>query len=688
MLGVYALAGSACTEIEERQREIPVIDVAVGANVDIRLEWACQERDFPTVVRCLTLPAESFEDAGLRNKRGFSLNDPRSQGDDIILELSATEVGETMFEVIYSSGAHGTFRDRFKVRAAEVTRVDPEMRCDHREDGLRSFPMHPEAEITFRLQAYAGTVPLASGDLPLVEDHGPFSVDTLQGSDGFTTLRAPAEPGPYQWQPVGKDSAPIDLPVYDPADAGVALLEGDVGFFGGDDLPGVIVSPGYEGAPSCKHEGRAIGVVEVVAGACRPIADAFALEGPFALDLSEGPVRLPVSGVDQCTVVATDEQGRSTELEFAVLPWGESEPEGSGSSLSETPRDIGPPLDMHTGCRRATSVGAGTCDILDGAGLPLPNLACLSSWDWKVTHRDGTEQNVSLPANSSVGVGLRSELHAKIEYKVLAFDIGVYPPSDLVAMTSAGLASDTLGCVDENQATIEVIPSEAGNFPVGLSASNITKDKTVEVRARPIEATRYSTGGAGGGTSTGPDSESHVFVGVQTELTVAFDGADGEELFGTTPIWITTDDASAGASAARPVLLGIGEFGELSDAEIFTGHAPNTVTVRHDASDDEHRFVVVDVDAIATVEGLEAMDLEVGGSECVRPTPYTGEGDLIHGPGSTRAVLSLSGAPLLLDVTATSDNDGALCLIGYQPGAVDLVLSWGEAMVEAAWSVD
>lgn len=681
-----ALLASGCgLEIEDRQREVPEVDVAVGATIELRLEWACSERDTPgTATRCIRQPPESLEDADI-DGGAFELVSSGRQGDVLVFVVKAKSKGESTLVVTYGTGHDRGRRERVKLRAAEITRVEPEVRCDHDVEGLTSFPMYPGAEVDFLLQAYNGSTPLNSGDLELVEDYGGITVGSLD-DDGWRNLRAPDQPGVYEWHLVGGNSPVMTIPVYTEEEVGVALAaENEVNIF--DDPPALVVMPGFEGAPSCVHQGNARAIVEVTAGACRPVVDGFAIEGAFAIDISAGPLRLPLDGGGQCTATATDEQGRTTTIELDPEPWTPELPTGEGAVLS-SPRDVSKPLAQHIPCKRVTSVASGTCDILDAAGIPLPNLSCLSSWEWLVRHRDGTLLNHQLPPSGNVGVGLRSELHARIDYEVLGFNRGEYAPNDLAVTTPSGLSYELPGCVDDKQASIIVVASEEAEFAVGLSATNINEDKTVEVRARTIADVQYSTQ-AGQGVPSVSGTESYVFPGLELELEVAYLDVNGEELGGTAPLWASSDNPSAQPAAVAPDAYDSDfDHGSYGDAYVFTGLGPNVITIESEASDDTHRLVVVDEASVATIAGVDPQSVRIGNLACLRPRAETSDGIAIYGRPLHPPVLAFDGPPMLLEM---ADDPGAqmeLCMVGYEAGDVGLTLTMDEATAEATWTVD
>jgi len=681
-----ALIASGCgLEIEDRQREVPEVDVAVGATIELRLEWACSESDSPgTATRCIREPPDSLEDADISGG-AFKLVSSDRQGDVLVFRLEAKSEGESTLAVTYGTG-HGRGRkERVKLRAADITHVEPEVRCDHEVEGLTSFPMYPGAEVDFLLQAYNGSVPLNSGDLELVEDYGGITAGTLD-EDGWRSLRAPNQPGVYEWRLVGGSSPVITFPVYTEDEVGVALAaENESDIF--DNPPGLVVMPGFEGAPSCLHQGNARAIVEMTAGACRPVVDGFAIEGAFAIDISNGPLRLDLDGGGQCTATATDEQGRPTSIELDPEPWTPELPAGEGAVL-DSRRDVSKPLAIHEPCKRVTSVASGTCDVLDAAGLPLPNLSCLSSWDWRVRHRDGTLLNHQLPPSGNVGVGLRSELHARIDYDVLGFNGGEYAPNDLSVSAPDGLSYELPGCVDEKQASIIVVASEEADYAVGLSATNINDDKTVEVRARTIADVQYTTQ-AGQGQPADSGTESYVFPGLELDVEVAYLDVNGEELGGTAPLWVSTDNPGALPAAVAPSAFDSDwDDGSYGDPYVFTGLGPNVITIESEASEDTHRLVVVDEASVATVSGMDDQSVRIGNVECLRPRAQTADDVSIYGRPLTPPILSFEGAPLLLEMAEDPSAQMELCMVGFETGDVSLTLRMDETSAAATWTID
>ena len=180
-----------------------------------------------------------------------------------------------------------------------------------------------------------------------------------------------------------------------------------------------------------------------------------------------------------------------------------------------------------------------------------------------------------------------------------------------------------------------------------------------------------------------------MFPGLELELEVAYLDVNGEELGGTAPLWVSSDNPSAQPAAVAPDAYDNDfDHGSYGEAYVFTGLGPNVITIESEASEDTHRLVVVDESSVATIAGVDEQSVRIGNLACLRPRAETTEGVSIYGRPLHPPVLAFDGPPLLLEM---ADDPGAqmeLCMVGYEAGDVGLSLTMDEATAEATWTVD
>lgn len=672
LVGAMTMLGGCFGLFDDDHRGDPpeqdrTIYVAVGAEVQLRLELVCSFGVDDVGVGCLSENPSAVVDVSLSETRAFAVGDAEVGSLEILADVEALAPGGATLTVTYLDVFGDEVVDHFELRAAELTRVELEAPCRVEFEPGEPLPISAGAELDVILRGFADERRLATGDLPLVTDADGLDLDAAGH------LTAPASAGTHVVTLAGQDSVPTTFVVYSPADVEVALSEGAT--ISGDDIvPSVEVLPRIAGGPACVFDGSTLAHVWIGEGDCAPALGGFALDGPVPIDLGDAELALPLRGQGTCEVLAAVEGGTPSALSIEV-----DAPFGAGNAwdeerLSDAPLVIDPPMPVRTECELVEDLSRGGCHILDAAGIPLPSLDCLRKWDWTITHRDADYGDGEIETNL-VGAGLRSELLARIDYEVLLLDAGSYPPSELVASASpaSGLVAYADGCVDEDHAVVVLEHDVAGTYDVTLSAANINHSGSVEVRVRDVGAVRFETG-ATDVIREGDVTRAHVFTGVATELGVGYEDADGVELGGWGSFSISTSDPDARAAIDRRAL------------ELHTGTLPHVIRLASDVAPSIYELDVVDGDAVAAIEGIGDPTLSAGETECITPTALAADGLEIHGRSSIPPRLTIDGSALVVDPDGAWPDD-ELCLRARAPGESSLEVRWGALTEPHTWSV-
>lgn len=671
LVGAAGMLGGCFGWLDDRgdsSEQDRAIYVAVGAEVVLELEYgACHFDEDDVGVGCLSSHPSGPVELSLSRTSAFVVGDAEVESLGILATVEAVEAGSATLSVTYRD-AHGEeIVDDFELRAAKVTRVELEAPCREALEPGDPMPVSAGAQFQVDLRGYAAEHPLATGDLPLVADPDGLSIDTTG------TVTAPEGSGTHVVTLVGDDSEPATFVVFAPEQIEVALAEGS-SIVDHEIVPVVRVVPQVAGGPACIFDGSTRANVWVDSGDCAPTVGGFALDGPVPLDLGDDDLELPLRGQGSCEVLAAVDGGLATGLTLEIdAPFGAGEA-WDDERLLNTPLEVEPPVDEHSECEVVGDLSRGGCHILDAAGIPLPSLDCLRKWEWVVSHEDADYGGGQIETNL-VGAGLRTEIHARIDYEVLLFDVGSYPPSELVATASpsVGLVAYADGCVDDDTAALVLEHDVAGTYDLTLSAANITKNHSAEIRVRDVGAVRFATG-ATDVARTGDTTLAHAFTGVVTEIEVGYEDPSGVELGGWASFFISTNELDA-----RPAI-------DASRLRIHTGTLPNVIRLASDVAPSIYELDVVDGDAVAAIEGIGDPTLSLGETECITPTALAADGLKIHGRSSTPPRLTIDGSALVVEPDGAWPED-ELCLRAWQPGESALDVRWGAVNEAHTWSV-
>lgn len=646
----------------------PTIYVAVGAGVALELGYACSVGADDVAQGCLSEMPASVVEVSLSNERALTVGDAAVDGLDIVVDATAIAEGGANLTVRYLDVRGDEIVDTFELRAVELTHVELVVPC--REEIAPGQPLRVSSGARFEvdLAGHAGGRRIATGDLPLVLDAGGLDIDDAGG------VTVPDGPGTHVVTLRGPDSQPTTFVAYAPEQIELGLGE-ETTIADREIVTAVRVIPQLGGGPACIFDEGARAEVWIGAGDCAPALGDLALDGRVPIDLGDADLVLPVRGRGPCEVLAAVAGGApgSRTIEPRT-PFGAGDP-WDDVRLGTAPVEVSPPVGDRESCNVVHSLSLGGCDILDAGGIPLPSIDCLRSWEWVTTHRDAEFGDGQSDSNL-VGAGLRSELHARIDYEVFLLDIRSYPPADLVVATSpaAGLVAYADGCVDDDHAAIVLDHDVAGTYDVRLSASNIDRDDTVEVRVRDVAEVRFDT------LATDVEVEAertraHVFTGVVTSIAPSYLDADGVVLGGWGPFVVSTDDPDARA-AVDPWRF-----------ELHTGNLPNLIRLASEVAPSVLELDVVDGDAVATITGVGDPTLAIGEVECVTPVALAADGRTIHGRSAEPPRLTMTGDALVVE------PDGAWpqstpCFRAWAPGQSTLEVRWGAVTQTHTWTVE
>jgi hypothetical protein len=645
------------------------IFVAVGAQVELEFGLGACGLGVDDVARgCLSEIPDALLEVSLSNERVFTVAEAALDGSEIHVETKAVAEGGATLTVRYLDLGGEEIVDEFELRAAELTRTEMIVPC--REEVAVDEPLRISSGAQFEVElvGYAGDRRLATGDLPLVLDAGGLGIDEA----GVVTV--PEAPGTHVVTLRGSGSAPTTFVAYGAEELGLTLDE-ETAIADREFVSAVRVIPQLGGAPACILDDGARAEVWIGAGDCAPALGDVALEGPVPVDLGDADVELPVRGRGRCEVRAAVEGGVPGTLTIEPrTPFGAGDP-WDEVRLGTAPLEVALPEAHREVCDDVRSLSLGGCNILDVGGLPLPSIDCLRSWKWAITHRDADFGDAEGESNL-VGAGLRSELHARIDYEVLLFDVRSYPPADVVAFASpaAGLVAYADGCVDEDHAAIVLEHDVAGTYDVRLSASNINRDDSVEVRVRDVAEVRFDTVATDVVTEADV-TRAHVFTGVVTPLAPSYLDANGVVLGGWAPWIVSTDepDARAAVDPAR--------------SELHTGNLPNVIRVASSVAPSVLELDVVDGDAVATVVGIGEPTLALGEVECIAPVALAADQRTIHGRSAEPPRLTMTGRALVVEPDGAWPMH-ALCFRAWAVGQSTLEVRWGAVTQVLTWTVE
>ncbi|MBX7081368.1 MAG: hypothetical protein K1X88_19360 [Nannocystaceae bacterium] len=641
-------------------------DLAVGANVVLSLgDGQCSSGTSPS--GCLSHRLEDLVEVTLEGQHAFVLGEPEQRYAAVDAPIEVTTSGHAVLRVRYRDGFGDEYVDSFDLFAYELTRVELELPC--RSEVAPGAPLLISAGAQFGLgmTGFGGDRALVTGDLPLLQDTGGFVLSAAR------ELIAPAAAGEHVLVPRGRDSEPLRLQVFTPAEVELTLSsESDI--VDDDIVDTVRVSPAVDGVAACVLQGSLRANVRVEQGDCAVAVGGFAIDGDVPVDVGEADVDVPVRGTGACELVAATDGGAPRSITLAPrvdfgggAPWQEQR-------LQTAPVEVAPPEPSRSECSRVRDLNRGGCHILDAAGIPLPSIDCLQDWDWAFERRDQDFGAATIPSHV-VGAGLQSELRAEIEYRVLLLDVGTYPPVDLrLTPTPAdGLVAYADDCDDDDRAVVVVEHENAGDYSLEFGASNMSGVGHVSMAVHDVAVARFTTDAAEVAVA-GDVTTAHVFAGVETGFAVAYEDEAGLALGGWGPVLVSTTDADARAAV---------------DAEarrLHTGTTPNVIRLASPQAPSVYELDVVDATAIASVDGFIQPTLALGETECIDVVPRAADGRAIHGRSSTPPRLVLDAPGLVLD-RETPWPDDRLCLRAIAAGTNALSLQWGDIAGSYTWTV-
>ncbi len=641
-------------------------DLAVGADVTLTLDGLSCTGTSPSH-GCLSESPRSEVEVTIHGPDGFVLAGTESDGFDVEVRLRAAAHGHATMRVRYDGPFGDEYVDSFELYAYEVTRVELQPPCRGEPEPGAPLLVSAGAEFSLEADAFADDRPLLTGTLSLLQDAGGFT----QGPGALLT--APATAGVHLLQPIGRDSEPLRLEVFTPAEVELALSLGRD--FDDDDVVDTVrVSPAVRGTPACVQQGSLRAELRVEQGACAVAIGGFAIDGDVPLDVGEADVDVPVRGFGTCEVVAATAGGQPQSITFEPeRDFGGGDP-WEQERLQTAPTELEPPTQSRQGCSQVRDLGHGGCHILDAAGIPLPSIDCLQDWDWKFERRDDDYGAATIPTHV-VGAGLQSELRAEIEYRVLLLDWGRYPPADLRVEPSVaqGLVAYADECDQDDRAVVVVEHELAGDYSLEFAASNMSGSGHVSMAVHDVALARFTTDAAEV-ASAGDVTRAHVFTGVQTDFAVGYEDADGVALGGWGPVLVRTSDVDARAAV------------DPERRRVHTGSTPNVIRFESPVAPSVYELDVVDATAVASVDGLIEPTLSPGESECIDLVPRAADGLAIHGRSSEPPRIELDAPGLVLDRQASWPDD-RLCLRAVEPGSNVLSLQWGELAGSYSWTV-
>lgn len=302
-----------------------------------------------------------------------------------------------------------------------------------------------------------------------------------------------------------------------------------------------------EGAFLCVHEGEMRADIDVVAGSCRPLVGGVEILDRLPIHLSEEDVEVRLSGVGPCEVRATTAGGSTASLVIDVdNPPPVPEP-CQGTPLSSSPIELGGEVEQHGACKVTKNLTNGNCEIVDAAGVILPDADCLFDVKWRKDHYDpddpddpGDPQELG---SALVGVDLSTELHLRIEYELIGFiPFGSYAPNALTIVSMPlGVSIDSHGCNDDGWEVMVLTPEAEGDYTLEISASNAFEPTTFPLQARTVE--RFLADfGAEDVERTAEGTRAWFFVGSDVQPTIRYEDGSGNRLRGAGALLVASDD--------------------------------------------------------------------------------------------------------------------------------------------------
>lgn len=678
LLGLVALAALpvACSSTvvgEGDGTQVRTFDIAVGATATLVLGDPRCVNNPPPAYGCLSgRLLESVQKAEILGDG--SLTVVRSRIDDvrrrILVDVKANGPGAGTLRVDYTDRLDGAKHDELLVRALPITHVDEKVGCQF-ERGLPEstrYPVSRGSRVVVGLTAMNEERPLLSGSLDLVVDRGGLDPVVVVDGDEGTVVRTvePGQQGAFTWKLAGSRTKELTFDVYDPETVGVLVTPGE---------HAVSVRPAVNGVPTCFYGGNGRAMTRVSDGACKLIVGDFEVDGDLPVSLARGGETFAVEGAGRCTIESRIASGPPGSTSVDGRPMPVTEKPTTGDAVGTQPIERGGTLAKRDACVRVTKISNGKCEAINAGGyFVLPDGDCIIDFDWFADPYEDDKANTN-----PVGVGLLAELRVGLKLKLFGLlTLKPLVPNALRVGTTA-LAVESLGC--NNSSSYEALairPPSAGHHGVRFTADNAPEPLDYDVEARQVGRISYLREKLDTREALGTTSSYH-FLRSELDLKLAYFDSGGAPLRGVGPVRVSTTDA-----AANVVLR--------SDAaEVFTGTAPNRVTLASPAAPKAHVLEVVDTSAVATVGGIDSPKAGSSGTVCVEPFAQAASGQRIYGKSPIRPRLSFAGGDAcgmvggVLADTTIDIGRGEICATpAVSKPATEVRIAWGSATT--TWS--
>lgn len=672
-LAFFSVVPAACSSTVEGESNQPrpkSWDIAVGATVTLHVvgvdgrclvddgvsEYVCIKE--ARSIRAIT-KAEIAGDGALTVVRTRT---ERFREDELLVDVRADRPGAGRLKIAYEDRLDGAKTAELPVTALTITHVEERVGCQFQFDASQHrYPISRGSRVNLTLDAKHDDIPLLSGALGLVAENGGLAPTDGLGPDGDLVARTiePQTPGTFTWKLAGERPNTVVLDVYDPATVGVTVSS--------PEASRVSVRASVNGVPTCFYGGTDRAMTKIADGACKLVVGDFEADGDLPVSLARGGETLLVEGSGRCTVearIASGPQGSVTvDGKAPEVPKAPN-----GDALGTTPIEKGGTLKNRDACLRVTKISNGKCEAIDAGGYIVgPDGDCIVDFDWFADPFEGDSANTH-----PIGVGLTGELHVGLKLKL--FGLVTLKPlvPNALRWDATPLEVKSLGCDNaaSNYESLSIRPSAEGHNNLHFNADNADEALDYDVESRNIGGIRYVDDEIDVRNGT-----SYHFVRSDVDLKVSYKDSGGGPLRGVAPVRISTSDPAAGAMYAN--------------TDVFTGTAPNRITLASPAASMTHVVESVDVTAVGAIGGMvpKPSGIDVA---CVEAFAQTASLQRIHGRSPTRPRVSVTGGDACGIVngfaagTAIPTGRGELCAATVAGRAdAKITITWGNAT--ATW---
>ncbi|HZI10500.1 MAG TPA: hypothetical protein VE153_08880 [Myxococcus sp.] len=642
------------------------LTIPVGAEVTVNVGECivgapplrvCPDYDLQSLTR-VSLSGDAFE-----------LGEQRVEAGAALIRVKSKSPGRATLKVEYVDERGKAQTEEVRIRAMEVSRTYLGLPCED-AFGQGPRPVAAGARFEFRIDAYAGSRDLTTGDIVQVDAPGFTLTEPL---DGQGVAVAPTEPGTYTWSLAGGGSQ--QFIVFAPDALTLSLTEEAAR---GREPRAIVLGASVEDLRVCVHAPDDRARVTVAGEGCSAVLGGMEVSGPLPVRLASGSFRFELVGTGSCDVDVRLADGRGVTRSFNGAVQDGGVPPVIGPLVSDGGVELSLPLPATAACPSATADGK--CEApwyLDGD--------CYIDSDWRIRHRDPSAPDAGVVAQEApVGVGLTTRLFLSLELGLnpTPFPISLGPPQNLTwqqdpawdfsvfpPRKSAGVELVGRGCVGDD-VLMTVTPKATGTHGLEFHADNLDDTGELEVDAEKVDRVLYTVRPDGGVARTASSVE--LFVQSEVSLSARYQRQNGTVLHGTAPLHLESDDPQARSSVRDPDALA-------------TGPGPHTLTVSSPVASDTLAIKVRDASAITGIGAFKAETVGQGLSACAEAAVPLGEGGLaIIGRPPARPRVALDGEALVF--SPRSFRDG-LCLEGVTPGEATLRLTWGSAEAQRVWKV-